>query len=62
MVAEVFGLEESLVLPVSTAELKQVAPRPMRGGLRTDRLRRELGMQILGTRDALLALKVSVAR
>ena len=36
--AAFLGLDASLVLPVSTRELDQRAPRPLRGGLRTKRL------------------------
>lgn len=34
-----FGLDESLVSPVSTRELAMAAPRPLRSGLRTDKIR-----------------------
>jgi dTDP-4-dehydrorhamnose reductase len=41
--ARVFGLDEDLVTPVATEELGQMAMRPLRAGLRTERAR-ELGL------------------
>lgn len=41
-VCRVFGLDEHLVTPVSTGELGQLAPRPLRSGLKTDRVRQLL--------------------
>ena len=34
-----FGFDESLVVPITTPELCQAAPRPLRSGLKTDRMR-----------------------
>jgi dTDP-4-dehydrorhamnose reductase len=41
--AESFGLDSNLLDPVPTAALGLVAPRPLRAGLRTDKLRAFLG-------------------
>lgn len=57
LVAEVFGLDPSLVEPVPTRELSQRAVRPLLGGLRTDRLARQLGHPLLAPRPALLRLR-----
>ncbi len=38
-IAETFGLDASLIDPVSTADLHQPAPRPLRAGLLIDKLR-----------------------
>lgn len=37
--AQTFGLEEQLILPVSTAELNQPARRPLQAGLKVDTLK-----------------------
>jgi dTDP-4-dehydrorhamnose reductase len=42
-IARHYGLDESLVEPVSTAELGQPARRPLHGGLRIDKAREALG-------------------
>ncbi len=39
LVAEIFGLDPDLLDPISTASLKQLAPRPLRAGLLMDRFR-----------------------
>jgi dTDP-4-dehydrorhamnose reductase len=57
LVAEVFGLDASLIRPVLTSELRQVARRPMRGGLRTEKLRQRTGIAFTSTREALGRLR-----
>jgi dTDP-4-dehydrorhamnose reductase len=57
LIAEVFALDESLIASVPTASLNQPARRPLRGGLRTDKLRRETGLTFLPVREALLRLR-----
>jgi dTDP-4-dehydrorhamnose reductase len=38
LIATEFGLDVSLIKPISTQELNQIAPRPLKGGLKTDKL------------------------
>ncbi len=57
LVAEVFGLDTALIQPVRTADLGQAARRPLLGGLRSDRLAREMGIAFAPTRDALSRLR-----
>jgi dTDP-4-dehydrorhamnose reductase len=58
LVAEVFGLDPALLQPVSTASLHQAAPRPLRAGLRMDKLRRDFpDVPVLGARAGLEALR-----
>lgn len=52
-VAALLGVEASLVSGRPTAELAQAAPRPLRGGLRNDRLKRLLGLPAIRFEDAL---------
>jgi dTDP-4-dehydrorhamnose reductase len=54
LVAQVFGLDPGLIQPISTAELRQPAPRPLDAGLCTDRLRREIPTVPLLTAEAAL--------
>lgn len=58
LIAEVFGCDQSLIRPVSTETLHQAARRPMRAGLKTDKLRRSKSVALLPTRDALQRLAV----
>jgi dTDP-4-dehydrorhamnose reductase len=52
-VADVFQVDASLIRPVSTSELRQRARRPLWGGLRSERIRREAGVQMTPTTQAL---------
>ena len=48
-IAELFGLDAGLITPITTAELKQKAPRPLRSGLIVDKAVRELGLELSDT-------------
>ncbi len=52
-IAEFFKLDPTLVLPVSTAELKQAAKRPLRGGLVSLHAESVLGLTTVGITAAL---------
>jgi dTDP-4-dehydrorhamnose reductase len=52
-IAEKFGLDGSLLTPVSTAELRQRAPRPLSAGLRIDKARRLLRTPMRSLDEAL---------
>ena len=61
LVAEVFGLDPGLIQPISTAELRQPAPRPLDAGLCTDRLRREIPtVSVLSAEAALERLRAQL--
>jgi dTDP-4-dehydrorhamnose reductase len=57
VVCEVFGLDPGLLVPVTTAELNQRAPRPLRAGLAIDRARGLLKTQLRGPRAGLAAMR-----
>lgn len=40
--AQLFGLDPNLIIPITTAELNQPAPRPLRSGLVVDKAEKEL--------------------
>jgi len=60
LVADVFGLDKGLVTAVTTFDLRQPARRPMRAGLRTDKLARETGLRFLPLRTALQRFRDSL--
>lgn len=63
LAARVFDLDETLVKPISTAELNQPSPRPLRAGLRMDRFKRDFpGIPVLGAEQGLMELKRQLAR
>jgi len=56
-IARVFGLDKEKIKAVKTAELKQAAPRPSRGGLRIDRAKGVFKTEIWGVEKSLEFLK-----
>jgi len=43
-IASVFDLDSSLIKPVLTSDLNQIAPRPLKSGLRTQKINKELSI------------------
>lgn len=60
LLADVWGLDPALIEGRATAALGQKAARPLRGGLRTDKLR-AAGLTIRGARAGLEALRAHLA-
>jgi dTDP-4-dehydrorhamnose reductase len=61
-VALAFGLDPAFLDMIPTVELGLVAPRPLRAGLRTDKLRALLGHGLATSRDALAAMRETEPR
>lgn len=61
LVAEVFGLDGGGLTPVPTAQLGQRAPRPLRGGLRVERVLRTLTTPLRGAREGLETMRDAIA-
>ncbi len=57
LVAEVFGLDPSLVIPVPTSELNLRAPRPRAAGLSTGKVRTLLNLPVMSPLEGLLAMR-----
>lgn len=57
--ARTFGMNSGLILPVTTASLAQRAARPLRGGLRTEKLSRLLGRQAMALEEALARFRAN---
>jgi CDP-6-deoxy-D-xylo-4-hexulose-3-dehydrase len=55
--ARLYGLDAQRIVAVSTASLKQRAPRPLRGGLKTEKLVRLLGTEAMPLEEALKRLR-----
>ena len=56
-IANVFKLDKKLIKPISTDELGQVAPRPMKGGLRTEYIQKALNLEPPPLEESLTAIK-----
>lgn len=59
---EVFGFDQSLVQPVTTAELEQPAPRPMDSSFVIEKARRDLEIEPRGVHAGLMELKRQIRR
>ena len=44
IIAKKYSLNNSLIIPISTKKLNQLAPRPLRSGLNSDKLANALGV------------------
>ncbi len=55
--AHAFGSDASLINPIKTADLNQLAPRPLQSGLITLKAQSELGMNFLSTDESLHIFK-----
>ncbi len=56
-IAHSFGLNENLIKPISTEQLKQPAKRPLRGGLIIDKIRIEINANPSGIDNVLDTIK-----
>jgi dTDP-4-dehydrorhamnose reductase len=57
LACDVFGLDSGFVRPRTTAELGQRAPRPLRGGLQTAKVRGVLATELVAPRRGLELMK-----
>lgn len=57
MIADAYGLNSSLIQPVLTADLAQAARRPLRAGLRTEKLGEEADFQHVSTHEGIRRLR-----
>jgi dTDP-4-dehydrorhamnose reductase len=55
--AEVFGFDKSMIIPIKTSELLQAAVRPMNSSFILLKAETELGLKPLNVRDGLYLLK-----
>jgi dTDP-4-dehydrorhamnose reductase len=60
--ARFFGLDEGLLHPIKTAELRQPAPRPLQSGLITLKAETELGIRPATIEEGLAVLKSQLSR
>jgi len=53
IIAEVFNLNQSLIIPIKTSELNQIASRPLHAGLKINKLLTSIKIKMLSPREAL---------
>lgn len=61
IIADIFDLDETLILPISTDSLNQAAPRPIKGGLKTAKIEQEFDIESIRLSDSLNAIKSQLA-
>jgi len=54
--AALFQSDPNLVIPITTSDLGQAARRPLKSGLRTDKIKEQFGIQPMGFEEALRQL------
>ncbi|OPY58872.1 MAG: dTDP-4-dehydrorhamnose reductase [Pelotomaculum sp. PtaU1.Bin035] len=62
LAAEIFELDRSLIIPVATEELGQQAIRPLRGGLKIDKIRSVAVTPLMNVREGLIDMKKTMER
>lgn len=55
--AEILGLDKNLIIPKTTLELGQKAPRPLKAGLKIDKVCQEIETKLLSPKESLEILK-----
>jgi dTDP-4-dehydrorhamnose reductase len=60
LICKIFGLDLSLVIPVDSSELSQAAKRPLKAGLKTDKLKNELMFALVGAEKGLKSMKAEM--
>jgi dTDP-4-dehydrorhamnose reductase len=61
-IARAFALDESLITPIKTAQLRQPAPRPLKSGLITLKAEVELGISPSTIEQGLAVVKNQITR
>ena len=57
IIADIFDLDKTSILPINTESLNQAAPRPLKGGLKTAKIEQELDIESIKLIDSLNAIK-----
>lgn len=57
IIADIFNLDKTLILPISTESLNQSAPRPLKGGLKIEKIEQELDLKCIDLKTSLSMIK-----
>jgi dTDP-4-dehydrorhamnose reductase len=57
IIADVFDLDKTLILPISSESLNQAAPRPLKGGLKTAKIEQEFDIKCIDLKYSLNIIK-----
>jgi dTDP-4-dehydrorhamnose reductase len=56
-VAEIFELDEDLLIPVTTNQLGQKAKRPLKAGMKVDKVQNDVSIRLMSVREGLEEMK-----
>lgn len=59
-IAEIFDLNPALIAPITTNELNQTAARPLKSGLRTKKVEKELGIHPISVETCLRKIRLQM--
>lgn len=57
LIADIFGLDKTLITQIDTPSLGQKARRPLRAGLVVEKIEKEAGIKMVGAREGLMRAK-----
>jgi dTDP-4-dehydrorhamnose reductase len=57
VITDIFNLDKTLISPISTISLNQAAPRPLKGGLKTEKIEKKLDIQCIDLKTSLSMIK-----
>ena len=57
IIADIFNLDKTLILPIDTDNLNQAAPRPLKGGLKTEKIEKEFDIKCVKLKYSLSMIK-----
>lgn len=56
-VAEIFELDENLLIPITTNQLGQKAKRPLKAGMKVDKVQKDVSIRLIGVKEGLEDMK-----
>lgn len=56
-VAEIFELDENLLIPVTTNQLGRIAKRPLKAGMKIDKVQKDVSIRVMNVREGLKNMK-----
>ena len=57
VITDIFNLDKTLILPISTISLNQAASRPLKGGLKTEKIKKDFDIKCIDLKTSLSIIK-----
>ncbi len=62
IIANIFNLDKTLISPINTGSLNQVAPRPLKGGLKTEKIEKDFDIKCVELKYSLSMIKSGLTK